>query len=824
MRGVALLALLACGQGGGQRAGDDPIVPAVTGPTAESSYTAEIRWTSYGVPHVLAEDYGSLGFGYGYALARDHVCLLADQFVKIRAQRARYFGPGDDDANLESDFGWKALGLVQRAEAGLYRLPVDAADIVSGYASGYNHYLEEVGQGGLPPQCRGAEWVTPITSADVLAYQLYVGQLASGGNLAREVGQAQPPGLRAPGVPAPGLDVFAPFAHQKSGSNGWALGRNATEERRGAVLSNTHLPLEGERQWHELHLTIPGVLDVYGAALVGVPAVMIGFNERVAWTTTTSPAPRLTMYALTLSDDDPTLYMMEGNLRRMDGREYTIEVLQPDGSVRDQERTLWSTHWGPVFNAPLVGWTDTAAITWRDANIDNLSMVSLLLHLGRADDVESFVAGHARHQATPWMHTLYADADGTAWYAETSPTPNLSPVAENGYQDFLEEDSIASAYADMGVVLLPGNDVDFEWIDSPDAVRPGIVPFDRAPILQREDFVANANMGPWLVNPLAPLEDVPLLYGAPGEPLTARTRTNLMLLTESSMGAGPDALWSLDELEGALFGAESSLAIRLAGAVGDRCDGVEEVRLDEGTVSIDEACAVLGAWDGSAGLDARGAVLWREFLSSDDMFTPTDLVDAGALFADPFDPSDPIGTPRGLASAPLVGADPVLQALGQAVLRLEGAGVPLDASLREVQYLSVGGGGASVPGGRSAHGTLAVAEWADLGDSSLLAGTGRPTVLHEPSGLTTDGYPVNFGNSWLMAVEFTGGTPHARAVMTTGQSSDPTSPHYADQALVYAEERLRPVLFTESEILADQGLEVVTVSATVVSAPPTPAR
>ena len=37
-------------------------------------YDVDIRWTSYGIPHVLAEDYGSMGYGLGYAFARDHYC------------------------------------------------------------------------------------------------------------------------------------------------------------------------------------------------------------------------------------------------------------------------------------------------------------------------------------------------------------------------------------------------------------------------------------------------------------------------------------------------------------------------------------------------------------------------------------------------------------------------------------------------------------------------------------------------------------------------------------------------------------------------------
>ena len=62
-------------------AAQSPAAPAK--PAAR--YSAEIRRTSHGIPHIKAADIGSLGFGEGYAFAQDHLCSLADQIVKARA-------------------------------------------------------------------------------------------------------------------------------------------------------------------------------------------------------------------------------------------------------------------------------------------------------------------------------------------------------------------------------------------------------------------------------------------------------------------------------------------------------------------------------------------------------------------------------------------------------------------------------------------------------------------------------------------------------------------------------------------------------------------
>src|SRR6516225_8047975 len=60
---------------------------------AQAQLSAQIRYTTGGVPHILAHSWPSLGFGYGYAFAKDNLCTMADGYVTVEAQRSRYFGP-----------------------------------------------------------------------------------------------------------------------------------------------------------------------------------------------------------------------------------------------------------------------------------------------------------------------------------------------------------------------------------------------------------------------------------------------------------------------------------------------------------------------------------------------------------------------------------------------------------------------------------------------------------------------------------------------------------------------------------------------------------
>jgi acyl-homoserine-lactone acylase len=108
------------------------------------------------------------------------------------------------------------------------------------------------------------------------------------------------------------------------------------------------------------------------------------------------------------------------------------------------------------------------------------------------------------------------------------------------------------------------------------------------------------------------------------------------------------------------------------------------------------------------------------------------------------------------------------------------------------------------------EGCANVVRFSDQFNSSSLPALEQGKVL-SAAGLTEDGYWVNHGTSFLMAVEFTRDGPRARALLTYGQSSDPSSPFYRDQLQLFAQRKLRPVRFTEQEIAASPALEEVCV-------------
>ena len=76
---------------------------------AAGGYSAEIRRTAYGAPHIKAADFGGLGYGAGYAAAEDNFCDFAERTLTVNGQRSRYFGPGDHNSNILSDIYHRGL-------------------------------------------------------------------------------------------------------------------------------------------------------------------------------------------------------------------------------------------------------------------------------------------------------------------------------------------------------------------------------------------------------------------------------------------------------------------------------------------------------------------------------------------------------------------------------------------------------------------------------------------------------------------------------------------------------------------------------------------
>ncbi|HET7247820.1 MAG TPA: penicillin acylase family protein, partial [Streptosporangiaceae bacterium] len=233
--------------------------------------SAQIRYTTGGVPHILAHSWPSLGFGYGYAFAKDNLCTMANDYVTVEAQRSRYFGPNGVDiergngvvvSNLDSDLFYQQIinsGVVQKLAQALS--PTEKL-VEAGYVKGYNGYLAHVGgAAGVPdPTCRGQAWVKPITLMDsyLRFYQLML--LSSSGGVIQGISEAAPPKAgtvtaqpSAAATARTGRALAAALRAQRRsmGSNAVAIGSAGTRDHRGLLLGNPHFPWIGTERFYQ---------------------------------------------------------------------------------------------------------------------------------------------------------------------------------------------------------------------------------------------------------------------------------------------------------------------------------------------------------------------------------------------------------------------------------------------------------------------------------------------------------------------------------------------------------------------------------------------
>lgn len=123
------------------------------GQTRWKNYTAEIRRTSMGVPHIKASTWGEVGYGYGFAQAEDNLCTMADAFLTYRGERSLYLGADalplaagtlEMAANLDSDFFHRHVITNARLAALSSAQTSEMRDLVTGFAAGYNRYLRQL--------------------------------------------------------------------------------------------------------------------------------------------------------------------------------------------------------------------------------------------------------------------------------------------------------------------------------------------------------------------------------------------------------------------------------------------------------------------------------------------------------------------------------------------------------------------------------------------------------------------------------------------------------------------------------------------------------
>jgi len=716
----------------------------------ETLKQVQIRWTTHGIPHIKANDWEGLGYGFAHAIATNTICTLAREFVTVRGDQSKYFEA--TERNINADAFHRALLHPAKIDEYLAYGSSESHRMDAGYVAGYNNFIETQA-GNMPASCNNAPWITPITERDIAKIAIGVGIRYGLGRVTNEIATSEH------GLELAQLDTMDLFVDpQIIGSNALGFGRALTESGRGILLGNPHYPWHGPSRFHIAHLTLPGEVNVMGASLVTTSRVAIGFTENVAWSHTVSTALRFTMFRLDLVPGNPMAYRLGDDVHNIEALQVEVET---DGEPAT--RTIYMTQLGPVVVSKSTPWNDQHVYAMRDVNYENYRSGDQYKDINSARNVSELRTALATHQGAAFVNTIAADVSGEALYADMSAIPNVS-------SELIDRCAVDTENGQR-VITLNGSDPSCNWQEDSRAAYPGLMPPTEQPSLITDTYVSNSNDSYWLSNPDNRLEGFSPIIGNEQQTRSLRTRAGLKFIEEV---LSTDQKFDQAMVQNLLFnhrhyGAEIFLDDILA-----ICEQSEDLK---------EACGILAQWDRRQDLDSIGAAIFNRFWNISQSLRDHYLV--------PFDQNNPIHTPSGLKIDETATQEFVIASLQGAVASLNEAGIALDAKWGDVQFVLRNEDKIGIPGGSGSQGMF--------------------SVITSRFDANKGGYnPITHGNSYIQAVTWNDdGTPNAKAILTYSQSPEPDSEFYSDMTKLYSQSQWIDLPFTEEQIATQQIREEV---------------
>jgi len=416
---------------------------------------------SLGVPHIKAQSAEDALFVNGYVTAGDRMWQM-DTLRRVAAgELSEILGP----TTLELDREARRLRLRRIAEQQYAALGVEEKKELAAYARGVNAYIEaHRGRYGFEFRLLRYDprpWT--ITDSLLIGLQMFR-TLASDWKtkLAKErMLQGGEPdkvnflfSLRSGQEIAPGGDMHP-------GSNAWAVSGSHTASGKPLLSSDMHLEFALPGIWHMVHLSAPG-LNVAGVELPGVPGVIVGHNDRIAWGITNLGFDVQDLY-IERMDTRSGQYAFEGHVEQARQERELIVVRDRPA----EEISTWVTRHGPVFIAE-----NGRVITLKWVAADAAIFHNPFLAIDRARNWDEFRAGVGLFGG-PAQNFVYADVDGNIGYQASGKLP------------------IRRNYA--GDVPVDGSSGANEW--------EGYIPFDELPRAYNPSsgYAVTANQNPFPV-------------------------------------------------------------------------------------------------------------------------------------------------------------------------------------------------------------------------------------------------------------------------------------------------------------------------------------
>tara|TARA_R110002124_G_scaffold83383_1_gene218317 strand:+ start:401 stop:2878 length:2478 start_codon:yes stop_codon:yes gene_type:complete len=457
----------------------------------------DIHWDEFGVPHIYANDELDLYRALGYVHAQDRLWQMTLTQLAAEGRFAEFFGAELIDLDkYQRTLGiWKTSVQIEKNE-----LNEQERAILQAYSDGVNHFINNNGN-KLPVEfaltrMQPIKWnpTRSIAIIRLMAWELNMSwwtevmygyleaklpadqfeqlQLRYPGDAPTSIDEAQSAKLTASLMPMlqQEIDKRALLQMQGThvGSNAWVVDGSKTNSGYPLLAGDPHLGLSMPGRWYEVHLNLNGK-NVSGATFAGVPGVVIGQNDEMAWSFTNimaddtdffvekiDPQDRGRYVADSLSDSTAT-YLSFGKVREV------IKVKDADDVMLE---TRYTKH-GPIISDiyPKSGLTDNQLIAMRWTGHDMSNEFRTFYQINWANTFQDFKDALV-HSGVPGQNLMYGDKEGNIAMFSTARLP-----IRTGNK----------------VALRKGWDPEQDWL--------GYIPYDEMPsvINPEQGWIANAN-------------------------------------------------------------------------------------------------------------------------------------------------------------------------------------------------------------------------------------------------------------------------------------------------------------------------------------------
>lgn len=177
-------------------------------------------------------------------------------------------------------------------------------------------------------------------------------------------------------------DVYMPRTDYMYGSNNWAISGKRTTSGNAILCNDPHLGLSLPSVWFENQLIVADEMNVYGASLPGVPGVVIGFNEYIAWGMTNSEHDLADTYSIRWKDSKKLEYLYDGKYVPVTIILDTVKN-RVANAIRSRIDTIRVTEWGPVYYYNPKSLYNDYAVQWACTDPSNEPLVIYKLNHAR---------------------------------------------------------------------------------------------------------------------------------------------------------------------------------------------------------------------------------------------------------------------------------------------------------------------------------------------------------------------------------------------------------------------------------------------------------